>query len=184
MGLYGGLKRSKSTQQKVAAFRCGVQSLDLWDLIRVRVVAKTVIDAVAVAGALRGEYAGDIVRFRNYYARPRSENDLYRAIHVTVRERSRFVEVQLMTPSREAVCEVDHSVVFKGSLRPLSKLHFAWLRRLSLASNVRDAAELGADIDFHFVSAEYALQRQGGRARRNVSEDQTVTISEIRRNAL
>jgi hypothetical protein len=150
VGAYGGLKPPNSIDQKIAAYESRMHSLDLWDLIRVRVVTKSVIDAIGIATAVRAEYDGDIVRFRNYYARPRTETDLYRAIHLTVREHSRVVEVQIMTGFREVVCEVDHSVAFKQSLRPLSKLHVAWLRRLSLASNVRDAAGLERDILLSF----------------------------------
>jgi ppGpp synthetase/RelA/SpoT-type nucleotidyltranferase len=142
-GTYGGLKPSKQTQQKIAAFKRGVQSLDLWDLIRVRVVAKSLVDVAPLAMVLRTAYGDDVLRLRNYYAEPRTEYDLYRAVHIIAREGMRFVEIQIMTSSREAVCEIDHSIAFKRSLPALGDLHFCWIRRMSLAANVRDAEDAG-----------------------------------------
>jgi hypothetical protein len=48
------------------------------------------------------------------------------------------VEVQIMTTSREIVCQMDHSILFKKSVAAMDSAHLEWLRQISLAANVRD----------------------------------------------
>ena len=127
------------TRDKIEAFRNGGRPLDLWDLIRIRVVVNQLDSLAVIARALIHEFGAEVVRLRNYYSRPRNDQDLYRAIHLTVRVAEGFLEIQVMTAAREVVCEIDHAVAFKRCLDALSRSHLNWLRRLSLAASVHDA---------------------------------------------
>jgi ppGpp synthetase/RelA/SpoT-type nucleotidyltranferase len=136
---YGGVKCMQSVRNKIGAFKSRAQTLDLWDTIRVRLVANDLAGVQRIATELRVAYGRDIKRFRNFYVHPRNDKDLYRAIHLIVLDGKDFVEIQVMTASREIVCELDHAVVFKWCLDPIDEAHVQWLRKLSLAANVRDA---------------------------------------------
>jgi hypothetical protein len=137
--LYGGVKCIQSVLDKVEAFKRCAHTLDLWDTARIRLVAYDLAGVKTIVNQIRFSYGTDIKRFRNFYVHPRNNKDLYRAIHLIVRHGPDFVEIQVMTASREIVCEVDHSVVFKRCLDPFDDVHVLWLRQLSLAANVLDA---------------------------------------------
>jgi hypothetical protein len=136
--VYGNLKAPRSVSAKVAAVRVAGEPLDLWDLCRLRIVPETLHGVSAIAAILKQECEREVLRIRNYYTNPRSSNSLYRAVHLILSGGGGFVEIQIMTVSREVVCQLDHAVAFKRSLAPLDGEHTSWLERMSLAANLHD----------------------------------------------
>jgi hypothetical protein len=136
--VYGGLKSAASILSKIAAVERG-QTLDLWDALRLRIVAASIDDVGKIAALLTREFGTAVWRCRNYYTHPRSGADLYRAIHLVVAVVDRVMEIQIMSARREVVCECDHSIVFKKTVPPVTPFHVEWLRQLSRAANLGDA---------------------------------------------
>jgi hypothetical protein len=78
--LYGGLKAANSIKGKIANYECGCAPLDLWDIARLRLIFPDLPALLVGAFSCRTEFASIVVRFRNYYTRPRGgQGDPYRA---------------------------------------------------------------------------------------------------------
>jgi hypothetical protein len=139
--LYGGIKEQSRIQAKLGLCRIRQTLPDLWDVVRYRVVVEGLDTLLSVSLSL-AEKAGDqLVRCRNYYFRARGGvDDPYRAIHfVLVFPELGYVEVQIMTAWREALCLIDHSLVYKKSIPYLGGRHRRWLRDLSYTANCVEA---------------------------------------------
>jgi hypothetical protein len=157
IGFYGGLKTQEAIVEKIASFKSNGAELDLWDVVRFRIVTPDLHGLFTVCSQLLGEFDSEVVRRRNYYLRPRERfDDPYRAVHFELREEAdRFVEIQVMTSLREAVGMVDHSLVRKRSTAFIDAQHKRWLMDLSHAANMMDAE---ADIR---GSATMTMERKG-----------------------
>jgi hypothetical protein len=143
--VYGGIKPDESLDRKIFESRQGnavqVNLLDLWDVVRFRIVAEDLDTLLEVSVKFWEWMFGDILRCRNYYYRPRLGNpdDAYRAIHFElVADRERMVEVQMMTRCREAIGLLDHALLFKKTLQFLDANHRQWLIEFSKKGNVYD----------------------------------------------
>jgi hypothetical protein len=141
--VYGGIKPEASLDRKILESRQGnavqVNLLDLWDVVRFRIVAKD-LDSLLELGVKFWEWHfDDILRCRNYYYRPRlgHSDDAYRAVHFELADNEEWmVEVQLMTHCREAVGRLDHAFLFKKTLSFIDEQHRKWLTDLSKKANV------------------------------------------------
>jgi len=142
--LYGGLKAADSIQGKIIHYEHGCGPLDLYDIARLRLVFPHLPALVLGAFSCRTEFARTMVRFRNYYARPRGgQGDSYRAFHILFRpDGNRFVELQLLSAARDAIGLMDHTYILKRRMPFQSREHEIWLRQLSRAANLIDAADL------------------------------------------
>jgi ppGpp synthetase/RelA/SpoT-type nucleotidyltranferase len=141
VGFYGGVKAEEAILKKIAPFESSGAELDLWDVVRFRIVTPDLHGLFAVCAQLLGELDPEVVRRRNYYLRPREgDGDPYRAVHFELRdEEGWFVEVQVMTALREAVGIIDHSLVRKRSTLFIDAQHEQWLKDLSHTANMIDA---------------------------------------------
>jgi hypothetical protein len=142
--LYGGLKAADSIQGKIVNYECGCAPLDLCDIARLRLVVPDLPALLLAASSCRTEFASLMVRFRNYYARPRGgPDDPYRGFHILFRpDGNRFVELQLLSAARDAIGMIDHAFILKRRMPFQSREHELWLRQLSCAANLVDAADL------------------------------------------
>jgi Region found in RelA / SpoT proteins len=139
LGFYGGVKAEQAILKKIAPFKSNGVELDLWDVVRFRIVTPDLHGLFAVCSQLLGEFDPEVVRCRNYYLRPR-DDDEYRAVHFELRdEEDGFVEVQVMTALREAVGMVDHSLVRQRAMPFIDGQHQQWLKDLSRAANTIDS---------------------------------------------
>ena len=164
--LYGGLKPAASIERKIHEYRTGLGELDLWDLVRFRLVVPDIHAACELSAAVQESFGNRVVRRRNYYTRPRNGwDDPYRAIHFELsldfdnRSDCDFVEVQILTLAREAVGLLDHTIMHERSIGCRRSCYWEWLRHLSYAANIRDAerAVLHASSDVlptHLLSGQ------------------------------
>lgn len=139
------LKGEDAIQAKIRQYREGKARLDLWDYPRTRVCTSGIVELLAFAESFRAEFSSDIVRTRNYLLRPRKwpANSSYWALHFEVRSGgSEFVEVQVMTARRDAICLIDHSLVLKKSIPFRNREDRAWLRQMSYVANILDTEQL------------------------------------------
>jgi hypothetical protein len=144
---YGGIKAERAILQKIAPFESSGGELDLWDVVRFRIVTPDLRGLFAVCSQLLGEFDPEVVRCRNYYLRPR-DDDEYRAVHFELRdEEGWFVEVQVMTALREAVGMVDHSLVRRRSMPFIDGRHEQWLKDLSRAANMIESSEAECGVE-------------------------------------
>jgi hypothetical protein len=145
VALYGGIKPREGRLGKIAAFEAGEAELDLWDVVRFRIVTEGIRQLAAVCERFVSVSAGDVGRCRNYYLRPRhGESDPYRAVHFELRDSEGWwTEVQVVTAMRDAVGWVDHALVCKKGVAFANRAHAEWLYDLSLAGNVWDAEDQG-----------------------------------------
>jgi ppGpp synthetase/RelA/SpoT-type nucleotidyltranferase len=160
--LYGGLKPAASIERKIHEYRTALGELDLWDLVRFRLVVPDIHAACELCAAVQGSFGNRVVRCRNYYTRPRNGSD-YRAIHFELeldnQNNCDSVEVQILTLAREAVGLLDHNMRRESSISRRPSRYREWLRHLSYAANIRDAerAVLQASSD---VLPAHLLARQ------------------------
>jgi hypothetical protein len=138
--LYGGIKSQDSIARRIRSFEEGKEPLDLWDLVRFRIVTPDLDALEKAAQDIQRYFGSKITRCRNYYTRPRKgPADPYRAVHFEVDLGGGwFGEIQLLTARREAVGLVDYAYLHRCTLAPLSKGHADWLRDLSYAANICD----------------------------------------------
>lgn len=174
IGFYGGLKAREAIVEKIAPFESNGAELDLWDVVRFRIVTPNLQGLFTVCSQLLAEFDAEVVRCRNYYLHPREGNDdPYRAVHFELRdEEDGFVEIQVMTALREAVGIVDHSLVRKRSTAFIDVQHKRWLMDLSHAANMIDAewgcGVIGSSEDGRpniRGSATMTIERKGAQGR-------------------
>jgi hypothetical protein len=89
-------------------------------------------------------FGARVVRCRNYYVQPRGAwGDPYRAVHFEIMVggacEPAFIELQVLTHTRESVGLMDHSLVHKRTVSYWGAQHEEWLRGISYAANILDA---------------------------------------------
>ena len=146
--VYGGLKDIAHLVEVPTNDKIGASSLsravgDLWDLVRLRIVVPSSKELILVALRLWELHLDDIIKARNYYLYPRASTEWsthpYRAIHLQLPILNRMIEVQIMTEAFEAICYLDHAVLFKRRIPPLDARHRDWLQRIRASGIVLDA---------------------------------------------
>jgi hypothetical protein len=144
---YGGVKAAEDVEARIRAWPNGQLLPDLWDVVRYRLVCDDIDQLVRAARQLLAYFSDRVVRCRNYYVRPRNGmDDPYRALHIELQyESEEVVEIQLLTSNREAIGQIDHSLVLKKSVPPLGSCHIFWLCELSWVANIMDTLAL-ADV--------------------------------------
>jgi hypothetical protein len=141
---YGSLKSRASVQRNILDYAAGRRGLDLWDLVRYRLVAADIQTVRRLSAATWDMFGTRVVRCRNYYAQPRGDwSDPYRAVHFEIKVggayEPAFVELQVLTHTRESVGLMDHGLVHKRTVSYWGAQHEAWLRGISCAANILDA---------------------------------------------
>jgi hypothetical protein len=144
---YGSVKSQASVQRSILEYAAGRRGLDLWDLVRFRLVAADIQTVCRLGAAIWEVFGTRVVRCRNYYAQPRGAwSDPYRAVHFEIMAggayEPAFVELQVLTHTRESVGLMDHSLVHKRKLSFWGAQHEEWLRGISYAANILDAAAI------------------------------------------
>lgn len=144
---YGCIKPQASVERKIRLYRTGRAELDLWDLVRFRIVVPTVHLAYRVAELVATVFVHKVERLRNYYQNPREgAGDAYRGVHFELRlpasDLPSFLELQVLTLGRDVVGKLDHGVVREKASGICLPREVAWLRYLSYAANILDAARL------------------------------------------
>ena len=139
---YGGVKQVSVVEKRIAEYEAG-SPLDLWDLIRGRVVAPDLYTVLRLASQFDRWFESRIVRVRNYWLRPRvNPATPYRAIHFEIDTGTGYpCEVQIMTFRRDAVCLIDHSYFIRPSSCLLSQQDVQWMRRFAEGANRLDELE-------------------------------------------
>jgi hypothetical protein len=141
---YGSVKSHASVQRNILDHAAGRRELDLWDLVRFRLVASDIRTVCTLSAAIWDMFGTRVVRCRNYYAQPRGDwSDPYRAVHFEIKVggvyEPAFVELQVLTHTRESVGLMDHGLVHKRTVSYWGVRHEAWLRGISYAANILDA---------------------------------------------
>jgi ppGpp synthetase/RelA/SpoT-type nucleotidyltranferase len=130
-------------EQKIYEYWRGRAELDLWDLVRFRIVAVNIHGVWCLGVAMRELFGERVVRARNFYTRPKGPDDPYRAVHFEIdlgtQGEPAYVEVQILTLNRDAVGLIDHGVIYKHAVACHEALDEEWLRSLSYAANIVDA---------------------------------------------
>ncbi len=75
-------------------------ALDLWDIVRFRIVVNDVIELKNICLHFWGKFTNEIIRCRNYYFQPKHENHLhiYKAIHFQILiDNDKMIEIEFMT---------------------------------------------------------------------------------------
>jgi hypothetical protein len=142
---YGGVKPKASVDRRVREFAAGVCELDLWDFSRCRVVVEDVCAVFRTSEAILAAWQSGVVRYRDYYRSPRGGGqDPFRAVHMELRmgnpEAGEFVEVQVLTITRDAIGMLDHTIKRDRAVERCTVRHEEWLHGLSLAGNILDAS--------------------------------------------
>lgn len=147
---YGCVKDPVDVQEGIQRAHSADLLPDLWDLVRFRVVCPHVTHVADLVNQLLRYFGDSIVRCRNYCSDARNGiRDPYRNIHVEVQyDGEEFAEIQLGTANREAIGQIDHSMVLKRSVRPVSLSHHRWLREISWIANIVDAQPLSPCFSF------------------------------------
>ena len=141
---YGSVKSHTSVQRNILDCAAGRRGLDLWDLVRFRLVASDIQTVSTLSAGIWDMFGTRVVRCRNYYAQPRGDwSDPYRAVHFEIKVggvyEPAFIELQVLTHTRESVGLMDHSLVHKRTVPYWGAQHEAWLRGISYAANILDA---------------------------------------------
>lgn len=143
--LYGGLKMTDHllkvpTNNKEDASQISKILGDLWDIVRLRIVAQSPLEVALISLKLWEHHLDDMIKARNYYLNPRASTRWfrhpYRAVHFQMPILDRMVELQVMTSVFEVISYLDHAVLFKKRLDPLDEEHLKWLKRVRLAGVV------------------------------------------------
>ena len=136
---YGGVKTANGIEGKIAMV--SDTNLDLFDSVRFRIVSPTIGGLVGLQRVLEDRFGNHTVRCRNYYFRPRrGQLDPFRAVHLCLQsDDEEFIEIQLLTASRESVGHLDHAFVHKRTIEFSSTAHAQWLAMLSWTANIEDA---------------------------------------------
>jgi ppGpp synthetase/RelA/SpoT-type nucleotidyltranferase len=160
--LYGGCKNRQAILRKICAFRMNHANLDLWDVVRFRIVTADLHSMVEVCQHLLRKFKKTVVRCRNYYSRPRNgADDPYRAIHFELQtDDGWFVEIQVMTAMRESIGIIDHFLVHEKAAPYISDMHERWLLELSQAANSVDCLSEGSETQMFGFEAKGIMNNQ------------------------
>jgi hypothetical protein len=139
------LKPDQSVESKIRAYVAGTAPLDLWDNLRSRICAAGISEVRLIVSNLVRHFGSAVARIRNYILRHRTPptNTSYRAIHLELRDRENtFIEVQVMTARRDAICLIDHSLVCKRAVSFPTHEDQIWLRQMSHMANILDSEQM------------------------------------------
>lgn len=142
VGFYGGLKPYASVERKIQEYRHGRSELDLWDVVRFRIVVLNIQDVCRLGAEVLGLFRDAVVRLRNYYTRPKGPGNAYRAVHLEIdfgQEEPECVEVQFLTLARDAIGLIDHDSIYKHITGCYEMIDEQWVREMSYAANIADA---------------------------------------------
>src|SRR5258708_14725083 len=108
---------------------------------RFRLVAADIQTVCRLSSAIWDMFGTRVVRCRNYYAQPRRAwSDPYRAVHFAIMVggayEPAFVELQVLTHTRESGGLVDHSLVHKRTVSYWGAQHSAWRPVIAYAPNI------------------------------------------------
>jgi len=135
--MYGGIKKPSAVRDKIRHYCMGLGDLDLWDLVRFRIVVHDLNELQRIAASFQSAFGSEIIRCRDYYHRPRNDNCPYRAVHFELENAPfEYAEVQLLTLTRDALGLLDHALVHKRSLRFLDAAHERWWSTYSHLANL------------------------------------------------
>jgi GTP pyrophosphokinase len=107
---------------------------DVYDLLGIRILAKSVKDCYAVLGMIHSLWSPIPGKFKDYIAMPKP--NMYQSLHTTViGPNGRRVEVQIRTEEMQQVCELGiaaHWVYKVGDEKQKKQNddHLSWVRRL------------------------------------------------------
>ena len=146
--LYGGLKARATIERKADIRRGGSSLIDLWDVVRFRMIVPDLRSLIELALRISDEFADRLLKCRNYYWRPKTAEARhpYRAIHLQIEIAERMVELQIMTGSQEVLSYLDHAISFKGAVPAISEDHRTWLEITRLGALICDTESLPTDI--------------------------------------
>jgi len=142
--IYGGLKDTSAIQTKPDEPREPGDLVDLWDVVRFRIVVPDLKMLIKVSLALWNSFLERVVKCRNYYSRSKmlAAPHPYNAIHFQLPVEDRMAEVQIMSRHQETIAFLDHAISFKKSIIPMSEEHSTWLERIRLGALLVDVGEL------------------------------------------
>jgi hypothetical protein len=141
--LYGNIKSLASMDQKqhrrLHADAVQRNELDTWDAVRFRIVSDDLKILLGTGLNFWEHFFDQILRCRNFFYLPKSEDDPYRAIHFQVLIADwGMVEVQMLTRSREVVTQLDYAHAFKRVAPFESVEHEIWLKNFRRKGNILD----------------------------------------------
>lgn len=144
--MYGNIKPRESLNRKLSAlgsfYRSDERGFNVWDCVRLRIVADNVECAREVAIAIWQSFFDKIACCRNYWFAPKNcqIETPYRAIHFLIAiTPGRVVEVQIVPLAREIASLLDHKLLFKASVSFADAAHEKWLRDFVYKVNIFDA---------------------------------------------
>lgn len=147
---YGSLKSTSSLQKKINGTRYPDSetevSLQIWDLIRYRIVTKNLSGLRNLSNLIWREEFDNVIRCRNYYYHPKigDHSEPYRAIHFQIGlENLGSFELQVMSSNREVTSIFDQEFTFKNDTPFIDEGHLIWLNNFQLSSNIYDWLMMG-----------------------------------------
>ena len=143
VGIEGRIKRLFSIRQKIKRQRIGLEQV--YDLVALRVITKSVKDCYATLGIIHQTWAPVPGRFKDFVAMPRP--NAYQSLHTSVvSDRGFPFEVQIRTERMHRVAEEGIAAHWKYKegrvgAKP-DEQYFVWLRQLlEWQQEVRDPSE-------------------------------------------
>ena len=143
VGIEGRIKRLFSIRQKIKRQRIGLEQV--YDLVALRVITKSVKDCYATLGIIHQTWAPVPGRFKDFVAMPRP--NAYQSLHTSVvSDRGFPFEVQIRTERMHSVAEEGIAAHWKYKegrvgAKP-DEQYFGWLRQLlEWQQEVRDPSE-------------------------------------------
>ena len=143
VGIEGRIKRLFSIRQKIKRQRIGLEQV--YDLVALRVITKSVKDCYATLGIIHQTWAPVPGRFKDFVAMPRP--NAYQSLHTSVvSDRGFPFEVQIRTERMHSVAEEGIAAHWKYKegrvgAKP-DEQYFVWLRQLlEWQQEVRDPSE-------------------------------------------
>lgn len=145
--LYGGIKSDMSLSKKIGINyhpTNGYNLLDIWDVVRFRIVSEDLHVLLKVGISLWEEYTDKIIKCRNYYFIPKRSNPNYhyRGVHFELEILpNKIIEIQLITKYRDIVSHLDHSIKFKREINFFNDDHEVWLDNLLKLTNIYEFSQ-------------------------------------------
>ena len=143
VGIEGRIKRLFSIRQKIKRQRIGLEQV--YDLVALRVITKSVKDCYATLGIIHQTWAPVPGRFKDFVAMPRP--NAYQSLHTSVvSDRGFPFEVQIRTERMHSVAEEGIAAHWKYKEGRVGaepdEQYFVWLRQLlEWQQEVRDPSE-------------------------------------------
>ena len=143
VGIEGRIKRLFSIRQKIKRQRIGLEQV--YDLVALRVITKSVKDCYATLGIIHQTWAPVPGRFKDFVAMPRP--NAYQSLHTSVvSDRGFPFEVQIRTERMHSVAEEGIAAHWKYKEGRIGakpdEQYFVWLRQLlEWQQEVRDPSE-------------------------------------------